>query len=84
MLYIGYLIFVNDQNIKKIGFGLFPFLRCRGRKTALAGCAPAPLRALERGGGGLSKEIGTQPAYAVFHPGQLKTRRFRNLFFLIL
>ena len=26
------------------------------------------------GGGGVSKGIGTQPAYAVFHPGQLKNR----------
>ena len=32
-------------------------------------------------GGGVSQEIGTQPAYAVFHPRQLKNRRFRNLFF---
>ena len=33
------------------------------------------------GGGGVSQGIGTQPAYAVFHPGQLKNRSFRNLFF---
>ena len=33
------------------------------------------------GGGGGSQGIGTQPAYAVFHPGQLKNRSFRNLFF---
>ena len=32
------------------------------------------------GGGGSSQGIGTQPAYAVFHTGQLKTRSFRNLF----
>ena len=32
-------------------------------------------------GGGVSQGIGTQPAYAVFHPGQLKNRSFRNLFF---
>ena len=32
------------------------------------------------GGGGGSQGIGTQPAHAVFHPGQLKTRSFRNLF----
>ena len=25
------------------------------------------------GGGGVSQGIGTQPAYAVFHPGQLKS-----------
>ena len=31
-------------------------------------------------GGGVSQEIGTQPAYAVFHPRQLKNRSFRNLF----
>ena len=31
-----------------------------------------------RGGGG--QGIGTQPAYVVFHTGQLKTRSFRNLF----
>ena len=32
----------------------------------------------------LSQGIGTQPAYAVFHPGQLKNRSFRNLFFDIV
>ena len=32
-------------------------------------------------GGGGSQGIGTQPACAVFHPGQLKNRSFRNLFF---
>ena len=36
------------------------------------------------GGGGVSQGIGTQPAYAVFHSGQLKNGSFRNLFFLIL
>ena len=33
------------------------------------------------GGGGGSQGTGAQPAYAVFHPGQLKNRSFRNLFF---
>ena len=33
------------------------------------------------GGGGGSQGIGTQPVYAVFHPGQLKNRSFRKLFF---
>ena len=33
------------------------------------------------GGGGVSQGIGTQPAYAIFHYGQLKNRSFRNLFF---
>ena len=33
------------------------------------------------GGGGGSQGIGTQPAYAVFHSGQLKKRSFQNLFF---
>ena len=33
------------------------------------------------GGGGGSQGIGTQPAYAVFHFGQLKNRSFQNLFF---
>ena len=33
------------------------------------------------GGGGGSQGIGTQPAYAVFHSGQLKNRSFQNLFF---
>ena len=33
------------------------------------------------GGGGVSQGMGTQPACAVFHPGQLKNRSFRNLFF---
>ena len=28
------------------------------------------------GGGGVSQGMGTQPAYAVFHPGQLKNRSF--------
>ena len=32
------------------------------------------------GGGGVSQGIGTQPAYAFFHRGQLKNRSFRNLF----
>ena len=31
-------------------------------------------------GGGVSQGIGTQPANAVFHPGQLKNRSFQNLF----
>ena len=34
-----------------------------------------------RGGGGGSQGIGTQPAYAIFHSGQLKKRSFQNLFF---
>ena len=33
------------------------------------------------GEGGVSQRIGTQPAYAVFQPGQLKNRSFRNIFF---
>ena len=33
------------------------------------------------GGGGGSQGMGTQPAYAVFHSGQLKNRSFQNLFF---
>ena len=33
------------------------------------------------GGGGGSQGSGAQPAYAVFQPGQLKNRSFRNLFF---
>ena len=33
------------------------------------------------GGGGGSQGTGAQPAYAVFHPRQLKNRNFRNLFF---
>ena len=37
-----------------------------------------------RGGGGVSQGIGTQPADAVFHLGQLKNPSFRTLFFLIL
>ena len=32
------------------------------------------------GGGGVSQGTGAQPAYAVFQPGQLKNRSFRNLF----
>ena len=31
--------------------------------------------------GGLSQGIGTQPAYAAFHSGELKNGSFRNLFF---
>ena len=34
-----------------------------------------------RGGGGGSQVIGTQPAYAVFHLGQLKNQSFQNYFF---
>ena len=33
------------------------------------------------GGGGGSQGIVTQPAYAVFHFGQLQNRSFQNLFF---
>ena len=33
------------------------------------------------GGGEGSQGTGAQPAYAVFHTGQLKNRSFRNLFF---
>ena len=33
------------------------------------------------GGVGVSQGTGAQPAYAVFHPGQVKNRSFRNLFF---
>ena len=32
-------------------------------------------------GGGGGGGIGTQPAYAAFHPGKLKNGSFRNLFF---
>ena len=39
---------------------------------------------LGAGGWGCSQGIGTQPAYAVFHSGQLKNRSFENLFFDIL
>ena len=35
----------------------------------------------QAGGGGVSQGTGAQPAYADFHPGQLKNRSFRNLFF---
>ena len=37
-----------------------------------------------QGGGGVCQGIGTQPADAVFHPGQLKNQNFSNLIFLIL
>ena len=37
----------------------------------------------EGGGGGGSRGIGTQPANAVFHPGQLKKSKFPKLTFLI-
>ena len=30
MLHIGYLIILDGQSIKKISFGKFPFLSCRG------------------------------------------------------
>ena len=40
-----------------------------------------PIWVLGRGGGGVSQGIGTQPAYALFHYGQLKNRIFRNLCF---
>ena len=33
MLYIGYLIILDGQNIKKNQFRKFPFFSCRGRKT---------------------------------------------------
>ena len=34
MLYIRYLIILDGQSIKNISFGKFPFLSCRGAKTA--------------------------------------------------
>ena len=37
-----------------------------------------------RSGGGVFQGIGTRPAYAGFHPRQLKNQRFRNLFFDIV
>ena len=37
-----------------------------------------------RGGGGVSQGIDTEPAYAVFHPGQLKKSKFSKLASLIL
>ena len=43
MLYTGYLIILDGQSIQKISFGKFPFLSCRGWKTAQAGCALDPL-----------------------------------------
>ena len=45
MLYIGYLIILYGQSIKKNQFRRVPVLSCRGWKTASAGCAPAPLGA---------------------------------------
>ena len=36
------------------------------------------------GGGGVSQGTGAQPAYAVFHPGQLKNGSFSKLVFVIL
>ena len=36
---------------------------------------------IRSGGGGGSQGMGTQPAYAVIHSGQLKNRNFRILFF---
>ena len=43
MLYIGYLIILDGQSIKKNQFRKVPFLSCRGGKTAKAGCALHPL-----------------------------------------
>ena len=43
-----------------------------------------PIWILGPRGGGVSQGIGTQPAYVVCHPGQLKNRSFRNLFFYIV
>ena len=39
---------------------------------------------VQGGGGGILQGIGAQPAYVVFHPGQLKNRSFRNFFFDIV
>ena len=46
MLYIGYLIILDGQSIKKNQFQKVPFLSCRGRKTAEASYALGPLGAL--------------------------------------
>ena len=45
MLYIGYLIILDGQSIKKNQFRKFPFLSCCGGKSASAGCALDPLGA---------------------------------------
>ena len=36
------------------------------------------------GGGEVSQGIGTQPAHAVFHCGQLQNGSFQNLFFFLI
>ena len=36
---------------------------------------------IRSGGGGVSQGIDTQPAYAVFHPGQLKNEVFKTGFY---
>ena len=41
----------------------------------------SPYLGVRSGGGGVTQGTGAQPAYAVFQPGQLKNRSFRNLFF---
>ena len=38
---------------------------------------------LGAGGWEGSEGIGTQPAYAVFHPGQLKKQSYQNVFYLV-
>ena len=43
MLYVGHLIILDGQNIKKNQLRKFQFLSCRGWKNAETGYAPAPL-----------------------------------------
>ena len=44
----------------------------------------SPYLGTGRAGGRVSQGMGTQPASAVFHPGQLKNPSFRNLVFYIV
>ena len=72
--YFSYIVTTQNDQPTYVKHGLRQYL-----------CAFHPIWVLGAGGGGgvLSQEIGTQPAHAVFHLGQLKNGSFRNLLFWI-
>ena len=57
--------------------------RCVKHVLGLFTCF-SPYLGITSGGGGVSQGMGAQPAYAVFHPGQLKIEVFETYFFDIV
>ena len=57
------------------------FLQCLALLMAVHNPCQRREMTVSTNNGLVNGQVGTQPAYAVFHPGQLKNRSFRNLFF---